>query len=334
MVIFRKYNTATASGTHLRIPIPKAGSTDFAVSADWTPAAGDVKLSKDGGTQANITTLPTYTNGAWEFQLSGAELSCKQLEIMVVDAATKAITDQAILAETFGNASAMYQADLSAAAMTADVIKWNGTAVATPDTAGYPKVTLKSGTGTGEVSLASGAVLLQPTQTGVTIPTVTTLTNPPGAIRSSTCQSGSTSTTAKLDASASATNDLYNGAVLLLTGGTGAGQCNGIIDYLGSTKVATVARTWVVTPDNTTTFSILPQGLSALFGFASGDLNEAAMPKASLYAAQQKLVGKVDTVAVPGQSLTYRTDGSTEHFRQAITTDAGADGITVVGSAG
>jgi len=36
-------------------------------------------------------------------------------------------------------------------------------------------VLLSSGTGTGQVSLSSGAVLLQPTQTGVTIPTVTTV---------------------------------------------------------------------------------------------------------------------------------------------------------------
>lgn len=36
------------------------------------------------------------------------------------------------------------------------VVQWTGTAVATPDTAGYPKVTVKSGTGTGEISLTSG----------------------------------------------------------------------------------------------------------------------------------------------------------------------------------
>ena len=39
-----------------------------------------------------------------------------------------------------------------------DVTKWNGTAVGTPDTAGFPKVTIKAGTGTGELSLSSGAV--------------------------------------------------------------------------------------------------------------------------------------------------------------------------------
>lgn len=36
------------------------------------------------------------------------------------------------------------------------VTQWTGTNVATPDTAGYPKVTVKVGTGTGEVNLSSG----------------------------------------------------------------------------------------------------------------------------------------------------------------------------------
>lgn len=35
---------------------------------------------------------------------------------------------------------------------------WSGTAVAAPDTAGYPKVTHKTGTGTGELLLTSGKV--------------------------------------------------------------------------------------------------------------------------------------------------------------------------------
>lgn len=51
---------------------------------------------------------------------------------------------------------------------------WNGTAVASPDTAGYPKVTIKSGTGTGELSLSSGAVTVGTNndKTGYTASTV------------------------------------------------------------------------------------------------------------------------------------------------------------------
>lgn len=119
MTILRKYATATAAGTHIRIPIVKAGSQDFAASGDWTPAAGDVKVSKDGGTQANIGTLPTYSNGAWQFQLTAAELTAKQVEIMVVDAATKAVEDQAILIETYGHADAAHFTENMAAGIVA-----------------------------------------------------------------------------------------------------------------------------------------------------------------------------------------------------------------------
>lgn len=66
---------------------------------------------------------------------------------------------------------------VGSALVRGNVIQWTGTNVTAPDTAGSPKVTLTSGTGTGQISLSSGAVLLQATQTGVTIPTVTAVTN-------------------------------------------------------------------------------------------------------------------------------------------------------------
>lgn len=60
----------------------------------------------------------------------------------------------------------------------ANVTQWNGSAVAMPATAGYPAVTIKSGTGTGEIDLSSGTVkLAATTHTGATIPTVTDVTN-------------------------------------------------------------------------------------------------------------------------------------------------------------
>jgi hypothetical protein len=71
-----------------------------------------------------------------------------------------------------------------------------------------------------------------------------------------TCQSGSTSSTIKLAAGASAVDDAYNGMPINTTGGTGSGQTAYITDYVGSTKVATISPAWTVTPDNTTTYSI------------------------------------------------------------------------------
>lgn len=119
----RKY--ATGTGADICVPIIKRASVDFAVSADWTPAAGDVKISIDGGAAANIGTLPvsvTMGNTAyWKFVFSNGELTGKTMIITVADSAAKAVEDQAFIIETYGNASAMYQADLSAANLPANL---------------------------------------------------------------------------------------------------------------------------------------------------------------------------------------------------------------------
>lgn len=73
-----------------------------------------------------------------------------------------------------------------------------------------------------------------------------------------TCQAGSAAATTLLAASASATNDAYNGYFLEITAGTGAGQVNYVIDYDGATKVATMYRTWLTVPDGTSVYKLTP----------------------------------------------------------------------------
>jgi len=83
-----------------RAPIVKAGSTNYAiVGTDWTPAAGDVKISKDGGAFANIATLPSTVtlsgSAAWTWTLSAAETEATEVVIQVIDQdVTKVIQDQ------------------------------------------------------------------------------------------------------------------------------------------------------------------------------------------------------------------------------------------------
>jgi hypothetical protein len=76
-------------------------------------------------------------------------------------------------------------------------------------------------------------------------------------VNTGTAQAGSTSTTIKLASTASATNDIYNGMTVYISSGTGMGQIKTIIDYVGSTKVATVS-TWTTTPDNTSVYEVMP----------------------------------------------------------------------------
>ena len=127
MPFLRKYNTLTVTGTTaIRLPIIKRAVVDFAVSADWTPAAGDVKIAIDGAAAANVTNLPTAVTmgntAYWEFILTAAELSCKSCVVTVADSATKAVEDQCFVVETFGHASAMYVVDFSVAAFGANMV--------------------------------------------------------------------------------------------------------------------------------------------------------------------------------------------------------------------
>jgi hypothetical protein len=230
---------------HIYVPIVKRAVVDFAVGADWTPAAGDCKISKDGGAAANVTNLPTAitmgNTAMWDFSLTATEMEAAQVVVMVADSATKVVEDQSFLIETYGNASGQHAVDLddgvragltalpNAAAeaagglytrgsgagqinqpangmIDANVVRnagsaivasggrqevnvshfggsagtfasgrpevntthWRGTAAPAEHTAGYPIVTIKDGTGTGELATTSGA-----------IDTVTTLTNAP-----------------------------------------------------------------------------------------------------------------------------------------------------------
>jgi hypothetical protein len=77
------------------------------------------------------------------------------------------------------------------------------------------------------------------------------------AIHSGTAQAGN-DIYLTLSATASATDGIYNRNLLVIVGGTGAGQTRTIVDYDGSTKVALADREWRVSPDATSEYQITP----------------------------------------------------------------------------
>jgi hypothetical protein len=105
---------------------------------------------------------------------------------------------------------------------------------------------------------------------------------------SGTAQAG-TSTTITLKSTSSATDDIYNGMSIEITGGTGVGQIRRIEDYVGSTKVATVESAWTVTPNGTSTYEVTswsvnsvdqyinvqPQGRARIVRYVSATVVEA-----------------------------------------------------------
>lgn len=75
-----------------------------------------------------------------------------------------------------------------------------------------------------------------------------------------------------LSSGASSTDRLYNFDLITIVGGTGAGQSRLIIDYNGTSKVATVNRNWRVNPDNTSDYVVI--GKSELL-ISNGGLAQA-----------------------------------------------------------
>jgi hypothetical protein len=113
MFLLAKYGTETA----IRFAMIKRAVVDLAATGDWTPATGDTKISKDGGNFANATNNPSAVGGTgsigWTLTLAAAELQAADVNIQIVDSATKAVEDQYLVIYTYGHASAKIPLDLS-----------------------------------------------------------------------------------------------------------------------------------------------------------------------------------------------------------------------------
>lgn len=69
---------------------------------------------------------------------------------------------------------------------------------------------------------------------------------------------GGSLNTITLNALASDQNSVYLGQIIWIVNGTGADQAKMIIGYNGTTKIATVDSNWIVQPDNTSIYTIMP----------------------------------------------------------------------------
>lgn len=136
MYLLAKYGTQTT----FRFPMNIQGATDFAQAADWTPVAGDAKISKDGGAVANSTNLPVIVGGAggafWQWTLTATELQAAEIDGQIIDAPTKAVSDQAIIIYTYGNAAAKIVQDLSDGSPDVNVVQVLGTPLVLNGTGG------------------------------------------------------------------------------------------------------------------------------------------------------------------------------------------------------
>lgn len=95
-------------------------------------------------------------------------------------------------------------------------------------------------------------------------------------LASGTAQAGAAGTIT-LAAGASAQDDYYVGCIVRTTGGTGgaAGACQArvIMDYVGSTQVATIAPNWETNPANDTTYDLLLTEMATAMGLAAAGVS-------------------------------------------------------------
>ena len=87
--------------------------TSSGVGVAATLATGDVKISKDGGAFANVTTLPTVVDasngpGWFKWTPTAAETQCEVFIINIKDASGAVFDENALVVATGGNASARF----------------------------------------------------------------------------------------------------------------------------------------------------------------------------------------------------------------------------------
>ena len=154
----------------------------FVKSVSGQAWSNNDQIDINGGT-ANIATADSTTHdlaataglvgviatGRFVVAATAVEMTCSQGQINIIDSATKAIEDQAVVFHTYGNAAALHAVDLDdsvRAGLTALPNFAAGSAGGLPDdTDANGAVRIVDGTGAREINTNSGAIVLVDTVT-------------------------------------------------------------------------------------------------------------------------------------------------------------------------
>lgn len=332
------------------IALPSQGNPNL-MQASPTLASGDFKVSIDGGALTNLATLPTVTPAAGKMvkiSLSGSEMNGDNITVVCFDAVGSEWRDVVINIQTSArqiddlatsSAITTLQSDTDdiqtrlPSALVSGRIDASVGAVATAAITAGAIATDAIGAAelaTDAVTEIANAVWDTVASSHLTAGTYGQVLQP---MRASTAQAG-VAGTITLDASASATNSLYNGCIIAITSGTGAGQTRLITAYVGATKVASITPNWTTNPDSTSIFVILPYGyvaglVSAVSGaittssFAAGAIDAAAIADgaidAATFAAGAINAAAIATDAITAAKIAADAIGASELAADAVT---------------
>ena len=213
----RKYGALTT----ILFPLIDRDAVDFE-STPVTFVAADTQISKDEGAFANTGATPAHEgNGVYSLALTATEMEAARIMITCIDAATKTWEDQAIIIDTYGNASAQHAFDLDVAEQDVNLVKWRGDVPALLY-ASYVTANIRAIRDDTDMAakLENLLIAMQP------------LAN--------VFQAGSTTTSLVLAASESSVDDFYNGMLVFIYDGVAINQSRRIVDYEGSTRTATL----------------------------------------------------------------------------------------------
>lgn len=128
------FNTGSLVASYVR---PAAARSAITLATQTTTGA----FSSGGFVEVDSTNMP----GVYRFDIPDAAIATGVRSVVVM------------LKGAANMSPCVLEIDLS---NQSSVTAWNDTAVASPHTAGYPAVTVKVGTGTGEINSSSGGVAL------------------------------------------------------------------------------------------------------------------------------------------------------------------------------
>lgn len=255
----------------LDIPVIKAGTTNYAASGDWSPAAGDVKYNKDG-TIANAGTLPAaVTYGAttlWRVTISEAEAQHHLITITLADQTIPAvIEEQTIVVCTVGHPDAFKPgvriaddgfhalavsggAAMLLAALAA-VMTGDEPAADHPLSGTLGKINTDVSSKLPSGALAGVANIPTPTAVAAAVKVLTDT-------ETGTARAG-TLTTIQLETTTSSVDSDLDGRIVMLISGPGSdGQPFRRINlWHGSTRTADVLPAWEIAPTSETGYALL-----------------------------------------------------------------------------
>lgn len=328
----RKKNAATS--LYFAVASPAATSSNRLFNDASPFAAGDVQVSIDGGAFANVGTLPTRvgTTPIFKLDLAAGETNGDVIVVTVVDATVDpAFRDCVLIVRTKIDVNTI---DTQSHVTVAGNLAIGGNHAVTGNLSAV-NLALSGDLSIGDdlivtddVTIGGDLAITGNLSAAAIVGYLTSM-----VIRKNTVAGGGASTIT-LDASAAATDDFYNEAIVMVIHASGRVQSRTITNYVGSTKVATVNRGWIIeNPAASDIFIIFPgadvwdqpekAGVSAGHGGepSNTDYSDDMSMRRTLQFIKRRMFNKA-TMTTLAQVL-YKDDSTTTLLSRAVGDSSG-----------